>query len=380
MLRILKAACLISIIVVYTNLCAQADILSYEFIGAASPECVARFHLISDEINLITDVKILIAQHNRTTPTLFVLDAHDNDLAAFIHHRGSNAAMIDFKKIPLKQRQVFLKEIVVRLKKELKIHTTIGVGHRGVGEIFYQERNLFDGLLLQDVLISATNSGLTRIIHVWGDEAYWRMNARRPVVNSAKNYREYYIAGVTSIDLMASCPPVSADQDMASVRRALLVIIEEWINGVMPPVSRVPQIDDLVVTRDMTWPRIPSLPKPPQDLRLAPKINKDGNSEGGVELPDHALPVATFIGFDGGLAHINEATAGCEREGVLPFAKNKVEREHTQDPRLSLIERYGSRAYFVATMRIVADKLVKQRFLLPQDADAYLARAKRAPF
>jgi hypothetical protein len=380
LLRIFKTACLISIILFYTNLCAQAHILSYELIGALSPESIARFHLISDEISLIADVKILTSQHNKTTPTLFIFDAHDNDLAGFINQRGSNVAMIDFLKIPLRQRQVFLKDIVVKLKEELKIHTTIGVGHRGVGEIFYRERNLFDGLLIQDVSIAAANSSLAHIIHFWGDEAYWRMNVQRPVVKSAKNYREYYIAGVTSADLMARCLPVSVDQDIAPARRALLVIMEEWIKGVMPPVSRAPQIDDLIVTRDMTWPRIPSLPKPPQDLRLAPKINKDGNSEGGVQLPDHALPIATFIGFDGGLAHINETTAGCEKEGVLPFAKNKIERELTQDPRLSLVERYGSRAYFVATMRVVADKLVKERFLLTQDADAYVARAKRAPF
>ena len=96
MLRIFKTACLISIILFYTNLCAQAHILSYELIGALSPESIAHFHLISDEISLIADVKILTSQHNKTTPTLFIFDAHDNDLAGFINQRGSNVAMIDF--------------------------------------------------------------------------------------------------------------------------------------------------------------------------------------------------------------------------------------------------------------------------------------------
>jgi hypothetical protein len=44
------------------------------------------------------------------------------------------------------------------------------------------------------------------------------------------------------------------------------------------------------------------------------------------------------------------------------------------------VERYGSRAYFVATMRVVADRLVKERLLLKEDADAYVATAKQAPF
>jgi hypothetical protein len=44
------------------------------------------------------------------------------------------------------------------------------------------------------------------------------------------------------------------------------------------------------------------------------------------------------------------------------------------------MERYGSRAYFVATMRVVADKLVAERLLLKEDADAYVSAARQAPF
>jgi len=65
---------------------------------------------------------------------------------------------------------------------------------------------------------------------------------------------------------------------------------------------------------------------------------------------------------------------------TLPFAASKAEREKNGDPRPSLVERYGSRAYFVATMRVVADRLVRARLLLSEDADAYVAAAKTAPF
>ena len=65
---------------------------------------------------------------------------------------------------------------------------------------------------------------------------------------------------------------------------------------------------------------------------------------------------------------------------MAPFASTQAVREKSGDTRLALIDRYGSRAYFVATMRVIADRLVKERLLLPRDADAYVAAAKTAPF
>jgi hypothetical protein len=146
---------------------------------------------------------------------------------------------------------------------------------------------------------------------------------------------------------------------------------------VKPPASRAPVAADLVDARELVWPKIPALPAPPSGERLVPKIDADGNETAGLRLPDQALPIATFTGFG---AQKDKAGPGCAAGAALPFPSTKTDREKTGDPRPALVERYGSRAYFVATMRVVADKLVKERLLLKEDADAYVAVAKTAPF
>jgi hypothetical protein len=45
---------------------------------------------------------------------------------------------------------------------------------------------------------------------------------------------------------------------------------------------------------------------------------------------------------------------------------------------LSLEERYGSRAAFVAKIKAAADALVSERLLLPADAAAYVAAAEKS--
>jgi hypothetical protein len=110
---------------------------------------------------------------------------------------------------------------------------------------------------------------------------------------------------------------------------------------------------------------------------MVPRIDVDGNETAGLRLPDQALPIATFVGFN---ARRDKDGPACEAGSAFPFASARPDREKSGDPRLSLVERYGSRAYFAATMRVVADKLVKERLLLKEDADAYVAAGKTAPF
>ena len=54
--------------------------------------------------------------------------------------------------------------------------------------------------------------------------------------------------------------------------------------------------------------------------------------------------------------------------GYIPFAKTKAERLASGDPRLSIEERYSSLwlYYFYAVDQ--ANKMVQERFLLPDDA------------
>jgi len=50
----------------------------------------------------------------------------------------------------------------------------------------------------------------------------------------------------------------------------------------------------------------------------------------------------------------------------LPFAKTRAERERNGDPRLSLEERYASRADYLRRVEEAANRLAEERFLLKE--------------
>jgi hypothetical protein len=59
----------------------------------------------------------------------------------------------------------------------------------------------------------------------------------------------------------------------------------------------------------------------------------------------------------------------------IPFAKTKAERIAFGDPRPSLEERYPNHELYVSAVKAAAEKAVKGRFLLPEDADRLIAQA-----
>jgi hypothetical protein len=106
------------------------------------------------------------------------------------------------------------------------------------------------------------------------------------------------------------------------------------------------------------------------------RVDADGNELAGVRLPPVAAPIATYSGW----AH--RATAfggpdGCESAGqTIPFAATAAQRATSGDPRLSLQERYGTKAGYVNAVTSAANALRFQRLLLPADVDAYVAAAQ----
>jgi len=60
----------------------------------------------------------------------------------------------------------------------------------------------------------------------------------------------------------------------------------------------------------------------------------------------------------------------------VPFATTPAERLATGDSRLSLEERYKDHAGFVKAVEKAANKLVRERFMLPQDAQRYIEAAR----
>jgi hypothetical protein len=111
---------------------------------------------------------------------------------------------------------------------------------------------------------------------------------------------------------------------------------------------------------------------------LVPRVNADGNEIGGVPVVLLGAPLGTYLGWNitaGGTRPFHKDQICNYVGGMIPFAKTKAERQANGDPRLSLQERYGSHAGYVAAVTSAANNAVAQGFLLQDDADALIAAA-----
>ncbi|MGD9544606.1 MAG: alpha/beta hydrolase domain-containing protein [Methylocystis sp.] len=300
-----------------------------------------------------------------------------DDVRPLALERGIGTLTLDFGKLPDKARAPAMADILVYLRGPLKMKRILGRADGADADIMSDAAPAFDGLLIHDA--SREPAVPTRFIATWGADAYWREKPRVEFTkDAAANGRRFYLAGVVGSTTATNCvAPVNA-RAIAPPLRALFVALDEWTaKGVAPPASRAPLDGDLTPAQDLKWLKTPALPAAPEGARRVPKIDADGNDVPGLRTPDLALPIATFTGFN---AQKNKKGPPCVAGSAIPFAATKADRDKTADPRPALVERYGSRAYFVATMRVIADKLVQKRLLLQKDADAYVAAARTAPF
>lgn len=269
-------------------------------------------------------------------------------------------------------------EALRRALKEAAPTKKIGVARGAAAEALSgaAKEKLFDALLLEDALAPPLGAGGPFVVELYGSDAYWRKAPRREPAPAGPRLRRFFLAGAVIAPAgEENCAAPSNRRSIESARRALLVALDEHLSGgPAPPASREAE---LAPAKSLAWPKIPGLPAPPADDRLAPKIDVDGNETSGLRLPDQALPIATFTGWN---ASKDALAPACAAGAEFAFPPGRAAREAAGDPRLSLIERYGARSYFVAALRSVASKLVKDRLLLSQDADAYVAAGKDAPF
>jgi hypothetical protein len=180
--------------------------------------------------------------------------------------------------------------------------------------------------------------------------------------------------------------------------RALFAALEDWVvRDVTPPPSRVPSLAEgtAVLAKNVKMPRVdglavapdanPILPPvdwidPPEAAPPAPyttfvsAVDNDGNEVAGIRLPSIAVPLGTHTGWNVYKAQPDELA---DRDGsFIAFTRTKAEREAACDPRLSLAERYGSKAAYVDRVRQAAAALVAERLLLQDDADRLIAAAE----
>ncbi|HEX2458661.1 MAG TPA: alpha/beta hydrolase domain-containing protein, partial [Vicinamibacterales bacterium] len=109
---------------------------------------------------------------------------------------------------------------------------------------------------------------------------------------------------------------------------------------------------------------------------FVPQVDRDGNPLASLRLPEVAVPLATYTGWN----FRSNAIGGTEQffpllGGYVPFASTKAERERNGDPRLSIEERYKSRDQYVGLVQESAARLVKEGYLLAEDVPAIVTHA-----
>jgi len=223
------------------------------------------------------------------------------------------------------------------------------------------------------------------------------------------NSRAYFVAGTQhggrpGVDPRPGpCVNPRNPHSATPALRALFAALEDWVaRGVAPPPSRVPSVADgtAVLAKTVAMPKVPGFAVPPGDNPVLPAVDwvdppeasppapyttfvsavdSDGNEVAGIRLPQIAVPLGTFTGWNVYQAQPDELA---DRDGsFVAFAPTKAEREAAGDPRPSLQERYGTKAHYVEQLRQAAAALVAERLLLQDDADRLAAVAEECdPF
>jgi len=227
--------------------------------------------------------------------------------------------------------------------------------------------------------------------------------------------------GTGNGDAKGACQQFGNPLDSGPVQRALWEALDQWsTKGIAPPPTMVPRLADgslvaPVPQQAQGFPKIPGVTytglkstryllnygphyyetgimtvNPPVITppmfdnpkngaiypTFVPKTDADGNDIAGIRLPDVKVPLATYTGW--ALRSGAQANDGCEGTGqMIAFARTKAERLASGDPRFSVEERYASAGAYSAAAKQAIDDLIGKRYMLREDADAYMQRMTR---
>ncbi len=201
------------------------------------------------------------------------------------------------------------------------------------------------------------------------------------------NSRAYMIAGTqhggragATTDAGPNVNPRNPHNPMPAVR-ALLVALDEWVaSGQLPPPSRVPALlDGTLVEPDKTgFPAIEGAAVvkrtnvvdyraagPERVYRtLVSRVDPDGNEVAGIRLPDIAVPLAAYTGWNEYKAPYPVGEIADRDGSYFAFSAAKI------------AQRYRNRVDYVAKVQDAVNVLKKDRLLLQEDADKYLEKAR----
>ena len=190
--------------------------------------------------------------------------------------------------------------------------------------------------------------------------------------------------------------------------RALLEDMDQWVKaGAAPPASKYPKVsqDNLVPIGAIQFPKIPGVNFPTIAHRaydldfgtdylktkietieppivkstyplLLPQVDQDGIDMGGIRMPEVAVPLATFTGWNLRSEKIGAPQELFSMQGsFIPFPATKAEQAAKHDPRLSTEARYAGKQDFLDKVTASANDLVKGGYLLKQDVPKVVERS-----
>jgi len=260
-----------------------------------------------------------------------------------------------------------------------------------------------DGLLMQ----CEKSHTCPRIMHLDSDTEFWQGRVSLVMTDTSgrpvalpDNVRAYLMSGLAhnpapNWNSRGTCQQIQNALSYAPYARALLVALDRWVtDGVPPPPSTIPNLKSHTLVPlakvQASYPAIPGAPfspminqiqvvdqktMPPEAsgppyVQFFPPVDADGNPQGGITLPELAVPIATFSGRNVRAENFSPGELCGLSGSYIPFAATKAERLSNGDPRLSLEERYKSAQDYADKRKHAVDALVQQRFVLPEDAEA----------
>ena len=201
--------------------------------------------------------------------------------------------------------------------------------------------------------------------------------------------------------------------DYTPLLRAALENLDRWVStGEPPPPSRHPSLSDstAVVSASLLdkFAKLPGVRVPPQTTRamrldygpethlgrstllparegeeypaLVSDLDDSYNERSGIRLPDLTVPVATYTGWNLRDASIGNPdlfigiTGGLAR-WTLPLPATRSVREASNDPRLSIQERYRSREEYLRRVEAAGQQLLDEGYMLAEDLERVVERA-----
>jgi hypothetical protein len=293
-----------------------------------------------------------------------------------------------------------------------------GLGAYGATAFPFADANLRDPVSgAQDGLLdnARMRGHAPKVFYTNTSVEYWGIGRAAALVHTSpdgasdlslpQNVRVYFIAGTQHSPSRFPAEASNGQQldnpvDYWWTMRALLLAMHKWVKmGADPPASLYPRLQDrtLVPAASVAFPAIPGVASPRRltaGVRIAnpylkggagagaalpllvADVDEDGNERAGIRLPDVAVPLATYTGWNFRKPEIGATDELVSLLGAsIPFPATRAAREAAKDPRRSIQERYRSQDDYLTQVEKAADALVKAGYLLVDDEPRILQRA-----